>query len=140
VHDVRAHGRERRMQTSIFLARLIGPVFLVMGLGIFLNREGYRAMAREFLKSRALIYIAGLLALVPGIAMVLTHNVWVADWRVIITIFGWLAVIGGVIRILFPQQVTAMGEKMLASDGYMTGAAIGVLALGAVLSFFGYLA
>jgi hypothetical protein len=72
--------------------------------------------------------------------MVLVHNVWTADWRVIITVFGWLAVIGGVIRILFPQQVTAMGEKMLASDSYMTGAAIGVLALGAILSFFGYFA
>lgn len=42
------------MQTSIFLAQLIGPGFLVIGLGMLLNRDGYRAMAQEFLKSRAL--------------------------------------------------------------------------------------
>ena len=103
------------MQTSRFLAQLIGPTFLVIGLGMLANPEGYRTMAREFLKSRALIYLAGLLALVPGLAIVIVHNVWVPDWRLIITIFGWLAVIGGVFRLLFPQKVTSIGEKMVAS-------------------------
>jgi hypothetical protein len=128
------------MQTSIFLARLIGPAFLVMGIGMLLNREGYRAMAREFLRSRALIYLAGLLALVPGIAMVLVHNVWVFDWRLIVTLFGWLAVLGGIFRLLFPQQVTALGETMIESESYMLVAAIVVLALGLILSFYGYVA
>ena len=128
------------MQTSYFLAQLIGPAFLVMGIGMLLNREGYRTMAHEFLQSRALIYLAGLFALVPGIAMVLVHNVWVFDWRLIITIFGWLAVIGGVFRLLFPQHVTAIGEKMLANHGYLLVPAIIIIALGAVLSFYGYFA
>lgn len=128
------------MQASYFLAQLIGPMFLVVGLGMLLNREGYRAMGREFLASRALIYLAGLFALVPGIAIVLAHNIWVFDWRLIITIFGWLAVIGGVFRLLFPQQVTAIGERMLASETYMLVAGIVVLAIGAILSFYGYFA
>lgn len=128
------------MQASYFLAQLIGPMFLVVGLGMLLNREGYRAMGREFLASRALIYLAGLFALVPGIAIVLAHNIWVFDWRLIITIFGWLAVIGGVFRLLFPQQVTVIGERMLASETYMLVAGIVVLAIGAILSFYGYFA
>jgi hypothetical protein len=126
------------MQSSIFLAKLIGPLFLVMGAGMLINGAGYRAMAEEFLKSRALIYISGLLALLPGLAIVNLHNVWTADWRVIITIFGWLGLIGGVFRLLFPQQVTRVGTAMLASQSYLTVAAIVVIALGAVLSFFGY--
>ncbi len=52
---------------------------------MLINRDGYRDMAREFLGSRALIYLAGILAFVPGLAMVLAHNVWVADWRIVIT-------------------------------------------------------
>ena len=128
------------MQTSIFLAQLIGPLFLVMGIGMLLNRDGYRAMAHEFLASRSLIYVAGLLAFLPGLAIVLVHNVWVADWRLIVTVFGWLGVIGGVFRLLFPQQVTAVGEKMLASPGYMPVGAIGVLLFGAILSYYGYFA
>ena len=111
------------MQASRFLAQLIGPTFLVIGLGIPANRHGYRAMVHEFLQSRTLIYLAGLLALVPGIAIVLAHNVWVLDWRLIITIFGWLAVIGGVARVLFPQNVMAIGERWSPASGTCSAAA-----------------
>jgi hypothetical protein len=47
------------MQTSTFLAQLIGPVLLVMGVGMVANRQGFRTMAEEFLASRALIFLAG---------------------------------------------------------------------------------
>ena len=56
------------MQRSIYLAKLIGPVFVVIGIGMLVNGAVYRAMASEFLHSHALIYLAGLLALIgrPG--------------------------------------------------------------------------
>jgi hypothetical protein len=128
------------METSIYLAQLIGPTLLVLGLGMLVNRESYHAMAGEFLRSRSLIFMSGLMALVPGIAIVLAHNVWAADWPVIITIFGWLAVIGGIIRVLFPKLVVSIGEKMLESHTIMSVGGALVLVLGAVLSYFGYLA
>jgi hypothetical protein len=127
------------MQTSAFLAQLIGPLLLVMGVGMAANADSYRDMAREFLASRALIYIAGLLAFVPGLAIVLVHNVWAFDWRVIITLLGWLAVIGGIFRLVAPAQVQAMGSAMLARQGWLMGGGIAVGALGAVLTLVGYL-
>ena len=130
--------REGAIQTSVFLAQLIGPLLLVMGAGMVANRDSYRTMAGEFLASRALIYVAGLLAFVPGLAIVLVHNVWAFDWRLIITLLGWLSVIGGIFRLTWPQQVTAVGSAMLARPGYLTGSGLAVLALGAVLAFFGY--
>jgi hypothetical protein len=126
------------MQTSIFLAKLMGPVLLVIGIGMLANTAGYRAMAEEFLGSRALIYLAGLLALVPGLAIVLVHNVWTLDWRVLITVLGWLATIGGVFRILFPQHVTTIGSTIIARPHMMTGSGIVMVAAGAILGFFGY--
>jgi hypothetical protein len=30
------------------------------------------------------------------------HNHWAADWAVLVTIFGWLLLIGGLVRMLFP--------------------------------------
>jgi hypothetical protein len=126
------------MQTSRFLAQLIGPTLLVIGLGMLANRDGYRAMAHEFLQSRALIYLAGLLALVPGLAIVLRHNVWALDWRVLITVLGWLSVVGGVFRLVFPQKVTRIGERMVASRGYMLVGGGVVLLLGVILAICGY--
>ena len=126
------------MENSTFLAQLIGPVFVVMGAGMLVSPWNYRTTAEEFLRSRALIYIAGLMALVPGLAIVLTHNVWVSDWRLIITLLGWLGVVGGVFRLLVPQQVTAMGSMMLARPEWLRIPGAVVAALGLILAYFGF--
>ncbi|MBX3493058.1 MAG: hypothetical protein KF899_08865 [Parvibaculum sp.] len=128
------------MRTSVFLAQLLGPTLLVMGIGMLVNREAYRLMGQEFIASRALIYIAGLLAFVPGLAIVLTHNVWVAGWPVIVTVFGWIALLGGIFRLLFPQEVTRLGTRMLANPASVTVGGAGTIVLGSILSFFGYFA
>jgi hypothetical protein len=126
------------MSTSIYLARLIGPVMLAAAIGLFLNREGYKAMAQEFLRSPALIYLSGVLTMLAGVAIVLAHNLWVADWRLLITVFGWLGAIGGAARIALPAATKAVGERMLDKPAWMTIGGVGWLAIGALLTFFGY--
>jgi uncharacterized membrane protein len=126
------------MANSIFLARLIGPLMLVVGIGIFVNGAVYRLLADEFLRSRALIYLSGLLAMTAGLALVLTHNVWRADWPVIITVLGWLATIGGAFRIVAPQGTEKVGRAMLKYKHGLTIAGVVWLAVGAALCFFGY--
>jgi len=128
------------MQRSIFLAKLIGPLLMAIGLALIINADTFRLMAADFLKSYALIYIAGLLALTAGLAIVNTHNEWTGDWRVVITILGWLCVIGGIVRIVFPRAVETLGASMIAttSTSWIIGEGVVFLALGAWLSFMGY--
>jgi hypothetical protein len=126
------------MQRSIYLAKLIGPVFAAMGIGMLLNAAVYRILAEQFLASYALIYLAGLLTLTAGIALVLAHNVWAGDWRLIITVLGWLGVIGGAFRTVWPQEVVAIGSAVIShGEAFMIGGFV-VLVLGGVLSYFGY--
>ena len=84
----------------------LGPVLFVTGIGLLANRGGYQTMAKEFLNSCALIYLAGLLDADPGLALVLSHNLWAADWRVLITMFGWLVRD----RRRIPRRVPAAGQ------------------------------
>ena len=37
--------------------------------------------------------------------MVLVHNVWVADWRIVITLLAWLTLIKGIVRLNLPHAV-----------------------------------
>ena len=127
------------MGNSVFLARLIGPLMLTVGIGIFVNGAIYRMLADEFLRSRALIYLSGLLTMTAGLALILTHNVWRADWPVIITILGWLAAIGGAVRIIAPQGTERVGRQVLKHKHGLTIAGAVWLAVGAVLCLFGYL-
>jgi uncharacterized membrane protein len=123
---------------SVFLARLMGPIMVMVGIGAFVNGPTYRMLADDFLRSRALIYTSGLLLMTAGLAIVLTHNVWAAGWTIIITILGWLATIGGAGRIVMPQVSEKIGRRILKSPQNLQIAGAVWLALGAILSFFGY--
>jgi uncharacterized membrane protein HdeD (DUF308 family) len=127
------------MDTSLFIARLLGPLLLVTGAATLMNQASVRQMATDFLESRPLVYVVGVLTLLGGLVILNTHNVW-AGWPVIITIFGWLCVIGGAIRILVPDTVRGLGEAMLKKPNVLTGSGAGQALVGAVLCYFGYLA
>ena len=129
------------MQTSIFLAKLIGPVMLVAAVALLMNAAAFRAMAHDFLRNAPLIFISGVLTMTAGVAIVLHHNVWTEDWRVIITLFGWAATIGGAVRIALPERVRTIGEAMLSSRPWvMSTAGVVWLAISATLCFYGYFA
>ena len=126
------------MATSIFLAKLIGPVCLVIGIALLINGAAFRTLAGEFLNNPALMFLSGVITLPAGLAVVLTHNVWVADWRVLITILGWLMIVGGLARILVPQRAVAVGRTMLANPSTLHISTGVYLLIGALLCFFGY--
>jgi hypothetical protein len=126
------------MSTSRYIARLMGPLLLIMGLGMVIESETMRALSQEFLSNLSLIYLAGILTLLAGLAIVNAHNVWIGDWRVIITIFGWLAIIGGLFRILLPGQVQTLGTGFATNTTAMIIGGIVMLVLGAILTWTGY--
>jgi len=128
------------MQTSIFLARLIGPALLVVGVGILLNQNYYRGMTKEFVASRPLFYLASIIGVLAGLAIVLVHNVWVLNWRVLITLFGWINLIRGALSILLPEQSFAYGGRMMAGKNMPMIAGAVALLIGLTLSYFGYVA
>jgi len=125
-------------RVSIFLARLIGPIFVVVAIGVLANGAVYRALSQEFVRSPALIYLSGLFAMAAGVAVLLNHNVWAADWRVLITLFGWLAAIGGAQRIIWPQATEAALRWFLTNPTSLVVAGIIWLVIGALLCFYGY--
>jgi len=128
------------MTTSIVFARFIGPVMLVAAVAMLLDRNAIRAIAEDFMNSPALIYIAGVLTLVMGIAIITFHNFWVMDWRVIITMFGYIAVVSGVFRMAFPTKVKQLGDWMLQTKLIIRSAALLNGLLGAYLTYMGFIA
>ena len=112
-------------------------MLLAIGLAVLLNHAAFRTLAEQFLHSYALIFLAGVMTLVAGLALVLAHNLWVSDWRVIITILGWLGVIGGFVRVVLPQQVEASACACSIIRPRPSRVACHAR-VGAVLSYFGY--
>src|SRR5712672_2541331 len=127
------------MTNSVFIARLIGPVMLVIGLAVFANRQAFRELLEEFLASRALLFLSGLLIMAVGLAIVLTHNIWAADGRVMITLFGWINVVGGALRLFAPAYVMQTGHAMLKRPQFIPVAAAIWVVAGSLFCLFGFL-
>jgi len=128
------------MDTSLLIAKFIGPLILVSGFAMLVNKQNMRAVFEDFLASPALIFVAGFLALLMGLALVIFHNRWAADWTVIITVYGWLALAAGIVRMSFPQVVKKMGAFFFEREGFLTFAGIANVLLGAFFTYKGFLA
>ena len=76
---------------------------------------------------------------VAGLAIERARNVWTGGWPVLVTISGWVAILGGLARMLFPLRLAAMAAALAQSTGLIASAVV-QLALGAFLSFKAYIA
>ena len=128
------------MQASIFLARLLGPLLLLQGAGLLANPRVFRTIASEVIGSVTLVYLFGLIDLAAGLAIVLTHNVWTANWRVLITLIGWLMLIRGVLRSLIPDTVMGYAKRLIRNERVYLVSGVVLTILGLVLCYFGYVA
>ena len=104
------------MTNSTLISRLMGPILLFMGIGAAIGLlgefpEAYVSVLRE-INNQSATLILGMFALLAGLAIVNTHNLWVSDWRVIITVLGWLMTVGGIIRIVLPQVAITIGSTI----------------------------
>ena len=82
----------------------------------YVPRHGRRVPARA-----GLIYFTGILTLAAGLAILNVHHLWTRDWRVLITIFGWLFLIGGIFRILAMSMAQRVGESFIAHQRWPHG-------------------
>jgi hypothetical protein len=119
------------------IAGLMGPTLLAMGIGMLLNLGSFAIMVEQVAHDIALIFFSGVLLLVAGLAIVRSHNIW-TGWPVLVTVLGWLAIIGGVARLFFPIQLAAVAANMGQHQGFLIIAAIILFLLGGFLSFKAY--
>jgi len=126
------------MQTSLFVAKLLGPVFLVVGAALLSRPEAFRALLREFAASGVLMYLAGFLGLLGGLALLIVHNVWALDWRLVITLIGWASLFRALVTIFRPQAIVSIADRLIEYKGAFRAAAVIDLVIGAALSYFGY--
>ncbi len=110
---------------------------IIVSLALLANRRRFRRILEEFSRSFALIVFLGLITLVLGLLVVVSHNVWSADWRVIITLLGWTALAKGVFRVLFPHKVSQLASKSMKPWWVVVGFVF-TTALGAYLTYVGF--
>jgi hypothetical protein len=119
--------------SSIIIARLLGPLMLISAAAILLNRKGIQEAVSDTAKSPGLIYVSGVLTLVAGLAIVQFHNVFKGGPETLITVLGYLMLVGGAARMLVPDQLAAAGRRMVRQRGMLEVSAVISAVVGIVL-------
>ena len=123
---------------AIWISRFLGPVILALSVRMIVAPVGLQETTRRFLADRPLVLISGVLAMTAGLSIVNTHNVWILEWPLIVTLFGWALLLGGALRVAAPDIVNRVGGAMMERP--RTTRLVGAIwaFLGAFLTFKGY--
>ena len=125
------------METSILIAKILATVYFSFFLGLLFSSKYYKKELPKLVDNSAYLILGGYMAIVFGFLILEFHNYWNSDWTVIITIFGWLSLLKGIILIVFPQMFTAYKTTILKTDNqkYIL---ILLLLFGAFFGSFGF--
>jgi hypothetical protein len=127
------------MTNSRTIAGLIGPTLIALAVAVLVNLGSLSALVEPVSNDPALVLLSGVLSFVAGLAIVRVHNHWRGDWAVLVTILGWLLLVGGIIRMLFPIWLAQMAANLAHSTGLVAGEAVVLLVIGAFLSYKAYM-
>lgn len=120
------------------ILQLLGLAYFATGLGVLINRVFYQDMFDRFLESKTIIYTHAYMIFAIGILLVTFHNTWEYSWTLVVTIFGWIALIKGLIMLILPKVYIAIARAMGNSLKQLFAQSLTVAIIGAALMYLGY--
>lgn len=97
------------MVHTIFLARFWGGLFILLGLSTI--GAGLLGRVIHYTEDRTITISTGYITLLLGLATVASHNLWVKDWRITITLIGWITLLKGIEKVIRPGRVNKLAQK-----------------------------
>jgi hypothetical protein len=92
------------MLLSIFLAKFFGLYLAISCFSLLLKFKKVQQVISKWDDQLGLFYFSGLINLFIGLFFVLIHSVWTLDWRLIVTLMGYLILLKGLIRLFFAEK------------------------------------
>lgn len=106
------------MLTTVFLSKVFGFFLLIIGLFLLTKQKFIKSVVEEISQQRSALFILAVVNTFLGVFIVSGHNYWVMAWPVVVTIIGWLILIGGVVRLFHPDCVVKMAKCIAKSAVY----------------------
>jgi len=106
---------------TLFLAQVMGVYLLITGVSGLLYPDRMQKAMREFNKSTLFPYFDGAIALIVGLLVLLSHNVWNDLTTSLVTLVGWLAVLEGLAMFLLSEDVLKQMTNKLVDMGRILG-------------------
>ncbi len=125
---------------TTYLGKLLGLYLIAVSLFMFAHAQATVEIMKAIIQDPPLLFIAGLLGVTAGLAIVLAHNVWSGGaLPIIVTLFGWASLIKGVLLLtLSPEMESRVFIVGLHYDQHPNLYASFALLFGAYLTYAGF--
>jgi hypothetical protein len=121
--------------TTVFLGRLLGLYLVAISIGMLVSKRRTLATLDEMARSGPWMLFSGLVATAAGLAIVLGHNVWTGGaLAIVVTLFGWAALLKGISLLLVPPEQMAVAYKGLGFERFFYAWMGAVLVLGLLIT------
>jgi uncharacterized membrane protein len=125
------------MDLSHFLAKFLGSYMLIMAAIWLIRKDQFGITVRNIMGSDNTYSMTAIIQIIFGLLIVISHSVWTMDWRVLITLIGYLALAVGVVRLAFPEETKSYFLDA-AERGYWIMMGI-LVVLGGTLAYNGFI-
>lgn len=126
------------MDKSKFLSKVLGLYLLIISTSMYIHMSEIPKLLTGFTTFPALLLTIGFITLILGLLMVLSHNIWQWNWKVIITILAWVILLKGISIILFPHIMINITMFFVDNQYFQYGAYGFDFLLGAYLTYMGF--
>lgn len=125
------------MNISLFLAKAFALYFMITGVAMLFNRENLKQAMQALAENSGIRLFSAVITLILGIILVLSHNVWVMHWPVVITVLCWITLVKGTVRLLFPK-IDILWRGIANKKLLYYFLCIFIIYFGMVLGYFGF--
>lgn len=125
--------------TTIFLGKLLGLYLIAISIGMLVGKRRTLATLDEMARSGPWMLFSGMAATSVGLAIVLGHNLWTGGvLAVVVTLFGWAALVKGLALLLVPPEQMAATYKSLGFERYFHVWMGAVLVVGLLITLYAF--
>jgi len=107
------------MEVVNFLAQFWGWLLVLISLIYFFRGERLMSELVKLSLNKAFSSLTGYIALIIGLTSLLLYREWTFDKMVLVTIFGWLSLIKGVLRVGFPHVTHWTTQWVKGRSGFV---------------------
>ena len=124
------------MSSTILIARIAAIMFLTIGIAAIKDKLYYQKIVKDTFKNKSLMLMFGFFTITISYLIIHFHNIWQYNRTVIITLFGWLGLLKGILFIIHPKILERLSNKVFIRlrniMPYTT------LVFGLILAYFGF--
>jgi hypothetical protein len=102
---------DQQARTRAF-ARVMGPFLAIVPTIIAVRAPDMGALASDFFRSDLAVWFTGAGLLFAGLAIIAFHQYWSSVAAVLISLFGWILALRGLVLLIAPSLYERAGEAM----------------------------